>query len=322
MLLADPLEQARGHAAAHCGRVDLGDIDPLVAIARPLERQREMCLLEVARDAPLAAGKARARGDVLRPVLQMAEEPLGLRHHRVVVDIAGGGHDHPARAVVRLHEIMQVGLRERVDPFDRTQDRAPERLTAIGLGLQPVEDHVVGRVERLADLRQDHAALGLDLGILEQRVEQDVGDHLHREGHVGAQYAGVVGGGLAAGVGVDVAADVLDLLGDAARGPGAGALERHVLEKVGDPVLRLALVPGAGVDPDPHRGAPEAGHPLGHDPEAVGQGVGDGLVDRVAQAGPPGAVRPARGAVIGRRSGGGKGPVPAGRRPAHAPRRG
>jgi hypothetical protein len=69
-------------------------------------------------------------------------------------------------------------------------------------------------VERLPDLLQDHVALHLDLARIEDRVQQDVGHHVERERHVRLQHAGVIGGHLARGVGVDIAAHILDLLGD------------------------------------------------------------------------------------------------------------
>ena len=58
--------------------------------------------------------------------------------------------------------------------------------------------------------------------------------------HVFLEDAGEVAGVLDRGRGVEVAADVLDGLGDLEGGAGLGALERHVLEHVGDAVLGVA----------------------------------------------------------------------------------
>ena len=52
------------------------------------------------------------------------------------------------------------------------------------------------------------------------------------ERNVGLQHARMEGGLLAAGIGVEIAADGFDLLGDVARAARFGALERHVLEHV------------------------------------------------------------------------------------------
>ena len=117
-------------------------------------------------------------------------------------------------------------------PIRRAQHRPAERLVGQRGLLELVEDQVVGRVERLADLLQDDAALALQLVGIEHRVAQDVGHHLDAERHVLLEDRGVVGGDLAAGIGVEAAADILDLLGDHAGRARLGALERHVLQHV------------------------------------------------------------------------------------------
>ena len=80
-----------------------------------------------------------------------------------------------------------------------------------------IEDDVVGRVARLAQLLQHHLALALQFGLLEGRVCENVGDDVERQRHIGLQHAGMEGGLLAAGIGVEIAADRFDLLGDVAR---------------------------------------------------------------------------------------------------------
>ena len=83
------------------------------------------------------------------------------------------------------------------------------------------------------------------------------------------EHPGVVGGHLLAGIGVDVAADVLDLLGDRLRAARRRALEGHVLEEMGDAVLLGALVPAAGGQEHPDRRRVQPRHRLDGDPEAV-----------------------------------------------------
>ena len=116
-----------------------------------------------------------------------------------------------------------------------------------------VEDDVVGRVVGLADLLQDHGALAFELGRVEGRMQQDVGEDVERERHVLLQHLGVIRGAFARGVGVEMAADRLDLLGDRAGAAPLGALERHVLEKMRDAVDLRRLVPCADIDPDAER---------------------------------------------------------------------
>ena len=136
-----------------------------------------------------------------------------------------------------------------------------------GLGEQ-VEDAVVGRIERGADLLHDDVLLARQLLRIEGRVLQDVGQDIERQRHVVLEDAGVVGGGFDAGRGVHLAADRLDLLGDVERRARLRALERHVLEQMRQAVLVLLLGARAGADPDAEGGALELVHRMGDDREA------------------------------------------------------
>ena len=97
---------------------------------------------------------------------------------------------------------------------------------------------------------------------------QDVGDDVEGERGVLLQHLRVVGGLLARGVGVDVAADRLDLLGDLRGGAAFGALEGHVLEEMRDAVLGLRLVARAGGDVGAERDGLDPLHPFGDDGKA------------------------------------------------------
>ena len=190
-----------------------------------------------------------------------------------MVHRAGGGQDHLPRPVAFGDKARQVGLGKGGHPRGLAQDCAADGLAGIGDLLQPVEDDVVRRIQRLADLLQDHAALDLDLIVLEQRVQHDVGNHVQRQQDVVLQHAGVVGGHLARGVGVDVAAHILDRLGNLQRAASPRALERHVFEEMGDTVLLGALVTAAGIDPQAQRGGFQAWHPLCDDAQPVGEAM-------------------------------------------------
>jgi hypothetical protein len=119
--------------------------------------------------------------------------------------------------------------------------------------LQIVEHEIVGVVLRRADFLDDDVLLALELAWIEGGIGQDVGQHVDRKRHVGLEHAGEIGGGFGARCRVEVAADLLDLLGDLPRGAALGALERHVLEQVRNAVLVGFLVAAAGADPDAER---------------------------------------------------------------------
>ena len=107
-----------------------------------------------------------------------------------------------------------VAGRETLDRLNRAEDRAADRLIGIGGLLEQIEDVVVGIVARGADFLDDHLLLAIELGLLEQRVLEDVGEDVGGERHVFLEHAGEIAGVLDGGRGVEIAADVLDGLGD------------------------------------------------------------------------------------------------------------
>ena len=139
---------------------------------------------------------------------------LDLAHEIVMLDVAGRHRDHALGAVLAVHEGAQLLRGEGLHRLRRAEDRAADRLVAEGGFGETVEDDVVGRVVRGADLLQDHVLLALELFGVEVRFGQDVGKDVDGKRHVVAEHAGVEGGRLDAGGGVDFAADILDLLGD------------------------------------------------------------------------------------------------------------
>ncbi len=148
------------------------------------------------------------------------------------------------------HKPRQIGAAKGGHPLGRPKDGAAKGLVGVGHLLQPVKDDVVGRIQRLPDFLQDDMALGLDLFGVEHRVQNDIGNHIQRQRHIGRQDAGVIGCHLAAGIGVDIAAHILDLFGDAQGTAPLGALEGHMFKEMRDAVLFGPLVPPAGRHPN------------------------------------------------------------------------
>src|SRR3546814_7509535 len=81
-------------------------------------------------------------------------------------------------------------------------------------------------------------------------------------------HLGIEGGVLAAGVGVDLPADRLDLLGDGLRAAPLGALEHHVLEQMRYAVQLRRLVARAGADPGAEGDGGDARHGIRGDRES------------------------------------------------------
>src|SRR5712691_9100207 len=134
-----------------------------------------------------------------------------------------------------------------------------------------IEDDVVGGIVGLTDLLQDYCALALELLRVEGRVLQDVGKDIEGKRYVLLEHFRVVGRALARGVGIDLAADRLDLLGDRASASPFGAFEGHVLEKMRDAVDVSRFVPRTDIDPDAERDRFDRVDPVRGDPQTVPQ---------------------------------------------------
>ena len=217
----------------------------------------------------LSARKPRGVGDQQGAARQMAKELFGHAHDGVVIDGAGRRQDHLSGAVVLVDKAGKVRAVKGRHTLAWSQDGAPEGLFGIGPFLQPVEDHIVRRIERLPDLLQDHAAFDLDLGLVKDGVQQDVGQNVQRKRHVVFQHTHVIGGHLAAGIGVDIPPHILDGFRDLQGRPFFGALEGHVFKKMGDAVLIARLVARACAHPDSDRGRGEARHMFGDNAKPV-----------------------------------------------------
>ena len=173
-----------------------------------------MDLFQILDLAPLSPGETGRLQPRLAHGFQVTEGRLGLPHDGVMVHAPGGGKDHLVRPVMLAHEGPQIALPKGRNPLGRAKNGAAKGLIGIGNLLQPVKDDVIGRIQRLPDFLQDDMPLRLDLLRVEDRVQHDVRNHVQRQPHIGRQDARVIGGHLAAGIGVDIAAHILDLFRD------------------------------------------------------------------------------------------------------------
>ena len=79
-------------------------------------------------------------------------------------DPAGRHDDQPVGAVVALQILPELPAREGAHRLRRAQHRAAKCLFVKGRFAEAIEDHVVRRVVRGADLLQDDMLLALKLG--------------------------------------------------------------------------------------------------------------------------------------------------------------
>ena len=118
---------------------------------------------------------------------------------------------------------------------------------------------------------EDHPLLAGEFARVEDRSREDVADHVERDAGILAEHARGVAGTLRAGGGIDVAADILDVLGDPAGGAGLGSLERHMLDEMAEAALIGPLVARSGAHPDSQCRGRDTRHRLRGHGDAVGE---------------------------------------------------
>ena len=161
--------------------------------------------------------------------------------------------------------------RQPADDLRSAQDRPPHRLVGKGALLEIIEDDIVGRVVGLPDLLQNDGPFAFEFGRIEGRVQQDIRENVECERQILLQDLRVIRRAFARGIGIEVAPDGLDLLGDRAGAAPLGALERHVFEKMRDAVDFRRLVPCADIDPQPERDRVHGIDAIGDDAQPVRQ---------------------------------------------------
>ena len=165
---------------------------------------------------------------------------------------------------------MNVSRARLLDRLSRPEDVPSERLVGVEQPVVDVADVALRRVEVHVHFLEDHTLFLRDLGLVELRVEEHVGEDVECGVACLRAAADVVARQLLPGERVELPADRVDLGRDRPRGrPSLRPLEEHVLGEVRDPFRLGGLVAGSGREHD------EAGHRSdlwegrGDDPDAV-----------------------------------------------------
>ena len=259
------------HAAAQDGGQELEGKPAAVPVGQAGEGQGQMVLLDgfflhgdaggVYRRFGLGQPAGRHGGEAGRQVVHI---PLGKAARQ-------GHHDVPGQ-VVGGHVRLQPGTGHLLQGGLPAQDGPGQGGAVVHPGGQPLGAQVLRVVLIHADLLQHHAPLGLHILLGELGGEKHVAQDVCRLGQVGVQHPGVEAGGLLGGVGVDLAPHRVHLSGQVGGGAAGGALEEHVLDKVGCAVLRRLLLAAAGAHIDAQGRRADGGDVLCEDAHAVGQG--------------------------------------------------
>ena len=158
------------------------------------------------------------------------------------------------------------------DGFLGPLDRPSERVRRVEVGREHVVDQLFRRVFDHADLFDDHLALAFELGLVEQRVQDDVRQQVDHLFHVFVQNLGVEAGVFLRREGVHLPADRVDRQGDLARGPVLGPLEDEMFDEMRRPVQRRRFVAAAAAEPHPQGHRADVRYALGEQGDSVGEG--------------------------------------------------
>ena len=148
------------------------------------------------------------------------------------IDLAARRQDQPPRHQLVADPVEAIVARGGAQGLGAAENRAAQRLPVERRFEQMIVNQVVGRIDDLAELGQDHVLLALEMLLADVRRADQVGDQFREERGIPGQGAPVEDGLVARGPGVDRPADILDRLGQSARVARPRALEHHMLDEM------------------------------------------------------------------------------------------
>ncbi len=229
--------------------------------------------------APLdSGGRSRRRREIAEARRrlarrQLAEAGVDRGEGHLGLDVADHHHHRVGRLVVALVERAQLLGADLAERLAGAQHGFAVGVLAVEGGVHRLVERVPGIALVHRDLFEDHLALGLHLGLVEQEALEPVELEVERSLPAVGRGGEVVDGRVVAGEGVvdpaQRAGDPVDL----AEAVAGRALEHHVLEEMGGAAQAGRFVGAAGAVDDGggnHRRAPAFEHRHG---EAAGQGL-------------------------------------------------
>ena len=253
--------------------------------------RRETAFVEITRDAP--AGDALHGADLADEVGPSDTALRGLELIRSLSERAAGETTEPAfgggegflgrhAATKCEHHVgrhvtsgmisPEVVRRDADEEVTMADDGLAERMRTDGLLEHRLREHLIMLVIAHGDLTQDDLALHARVSIGDERIEDHVGDGLHRGLETLLRGVDVIHRPVEGRVGVGRTATAMDGVGELPVREASGALEDHVLQVVGDPrALPAALVDAARPDPGLDGAEADAGAVGVDDLESVGE---------------------------------------------------
>ena len=272
-LFTDGLEEARAHAAAEDGVKDERDVAVGVRDGRRGDAEADLDLFESLFVAEQDFGRSE-RGWLFHQGSAGGKraEFFGYGSYELVMmEVAGGREDYVAGVelagvIVEKARLVKAGNCRR-----GAEDGLSERVVLPEVLREELVDQNIGVVFVDLDLFEDDATLALDVGRVEDGIQDEVAEDVEGDGDVLGEGLDVEADSFLAGEGVEVAADGVHFPGDVLGGTAAGAFEDHVFDEVGDAVDCSGLGAGAGFDPGAHGDRAKVLHALSENDEAVGE---------------------------------------------------
>ncbi len=217
---------------------------------QPREFSREFAV----RDTPAQLRRLLRNEDRRETAAWMRGEEFGqLRMHGIGIDIADHDEEHIVRHVTALvvgHHFIALQAVEDVEIAD---DRMPAGMFAESGGEERLAAHAIRVVHAHGEFAADDL---LFLGVFlhgQGGIHHRIGQQIERDRHAFGRDIDPVNRPLEGGVGIDVAAGILDALGKGAGAAGRRPLEQHVLEEMRQPGAEMRiLMDAAGFDPGLH----------------------------------------------------------------------
>ena len=164
------------------------------------------------------------------------------------IHIAIGEENRVVGTVVTARKAQRVSGGIAPHAVGNAKDVMAQRMTVKDEVFKLVVDEFCGRVVVALDLITDHLHLLVDFLLGIGRVEDDVGEQVHRTRHVVFEDSGVVGGVLLVGERVEVTADTLQTVQYLESVSPLSALESRVLAEVRETLFAGVFVARSGVD--------------------------------------------------------------------------
>ena len=202
-----------------------------------------------------------------------AEKFTGFGQHLRSLHVASHGKHHVARIVATPDIVAHHVGSHAAQGLFRADDRSLVRRALQDMGHGRLEQARHGTVAALFLLGQHHFPLGVEVRLLEERVEGKVAHGGHGFLPLRGGQVGEIGGEVVGGIGIHGAASVLHFLIHA-RAAGLRALEDHMLEQMAHASLFGLLPGGTGLHEKAHGHQRKAAVFLHQNCEAVFKAIG------------------------------------------------